>query len=101
MKNFNEENAYLNAKKRVEQLKGFYGNVAAYFSIVPAMVFVNYMTDWSFQWFWIPLLGWGVGIAIHGFMVFGKDKILGKNWEENKIKELMEKELKDNKNGKL
>ncbi len=101
MKEFSEENAYIKAKKRVENLKGFYGHLAAYVSIVPTMVVVNYITDWSFQWFWIPLFAWGIGISIHAFTVFGQSKIFGKSWEEKKIREIMDKESKAYKNGKL
>ncbi len=101
MKGINEENAYVKAKKRVEKLKGFYGNLAAYVTIIPTMVLVNYMTSWSFQWFWIPMLGWGLGLSIHALTVFGQDKILGANWEERKIKEIIEKERKAYKDGKL
>jgi hypothetical protein len=38
-------------------------------------------------------LFWGIGIAIHASKVFVlKDRFLGKEWEEKKIKEMMEKE---------
>ncbi len=43
-------------------------------------------------WFYWVLIGWGIGLAIHGLNVFGTDKILGKDWEEKKIKEIMEKD---------
>ena len=35
---------------------------------------------------------WGIGILAHGLSVFLPNMILGNNWEERKIKELMEKE---------
>ena len=34
-----------------------------------------------------PMLGWGIGVASHAFQTFG----IGKNWEEKKIREIMEK----------
>ena len=34
---------------------------------------------------------WGIGIAFHTFKVFGFGLLLGKNWEDRKIKEFMEK----------
>jgi 2TM domain len=39
---------------------------------------------------------WGIGLAAHGLSVFMPTMILGKDWEDKKIKELMEKE-KNNK----
>ncbi|MDC0087344.1 2TM domain-containing protein, partial [Polaribacter sp.] len=35
-------------------------------------------------------IGWGIGLFTHWLQVFGFRKIgFGKNWEENKIKEIM------------
>ena len=87
-KAFNEENAYIKARKRVENLKGFYGNLAAYVSFVPTMILVNYLTNWRFQCFWIPLLAWGLGFAIHAYTVFGQPKTLGKNGKKKKLAKL-------------
>uniref|UniRef100_UPI00404B5177 2TM domain-containing protein n=1 Tax=Flavobacterium sp. TaxID=239 RepID=UPI00404B5177 len=91
--NYNEENAYYKAKKRVEELKSFYSNLASYCLVIPFLIFINYKTT-SFQWFWFPMLGWGMGLSFHAFAVFG----YGKSWEEKKIKELLKEE--ENKNNK-
>lgn len=84
---FSENAAYARAKKRVEELKGFYGNLTAYGIVIPALAFINYTTFWGFQWFWFPLLGWGMGLSFHAFGVFG----YGKTWEERKIQEIINK----------
>lgn len=84
---FSENAAYARAKKRVEELKGFYGNLTAYSVVIPALAFINYTTFWGFQWFWFPLLGWGMGLSFHAFGVFG----YGKTWEERKIQEIINK----------
>lgn len=85
----NENAKYLRAKKRVEDLKEFYGSLISYFFVIPFLIFINYRTSWHvFQWFWFPLLGWGLGLVIHAFKVFG----YGSSWEERKIREIMEKE---------
>ena len=83
-----KEEAYYKAKKRVEEIKGFYGNIISYIVVIPFLIFINYRTSWGFQWFWFPALGWGMGIVFHAFGVFG----YGKNWEERKIQEILEKE---------
>ena len=90
----NEQDAYYRAKKHVEEIKGFYGNLISYCLVIPFLIFINYKTYWDFQWFWFPMLGWGMGIIFHGFSVFG----YGKTWEERKIKELLEKEQQQNNN---
>jgi len=79
---------YIRAKKRVADLKGFYGGLVAYCVVIPFLIFVNYRTHWDFQWFWFPLFGWGIGLVIHAFKIFG----YGGDWEERKIKEIMEKD---------
>lgn len=86
--NYNEQDAYYKAKKRVEELKGFYSNLLSYCLVIPFLVFINYRTSWNFQWFWFPMLGWGMGLTFHAFGVFG----YGKSWEERKIQEILEKE---------
>ena len=87
----NQNSKYLRAKKRVDDLKGFYGNLISYCCVIPFLIFINYKTYWGFQWFWFPLFGWGIGLAVHAFTVFG----YGSNWEERKIREIMEKEDRD------
>jgi sensor histidine kinase YesM len=85
--NYNEDNAYYRATKRVKELKEFYSNLLSYCIVIPFLIFINYRTT-SFQWFWFPMLGWGMGLAFHAFAVFG----YGKSWEEKKIQEIMNKE---------
>ena len=52
----------------------------------------NLLTDPSSLWFYWPLLGWGIGLAAHAFLVFAAGGTLGKEWEERKIREIMEQE---------
>jgi hypothetical protein len=91
--NFTQEDmAYARAKKRVEQLKGFYGNLTSYCIVIPTLAIINYFTFWGFQWFWFPMLGWGLGLSFHAFGVFG----YGKSWEERKIQEILNKDKNNN-----
>lgn len=84
----NKEEAYYRAKKHVEEIKGFYANLISYSLVIPFLIFINYRTSWDFQWFWFPMLGWGMGIIFHAFGVFG----YGKSWEDRKIQEILNKE---------
>lgn len=88
--NYNENSAYFRAKKRVEELKGFYGNLISYCCIIPLLVFINLTYMPEFQWFWFSAAGWGFGILMHAFKVFGYSS----NWEERKIQEILSKEDK-------
>ena len=86
--NYTEKSTYYRAKKRVEKLKGFYGNLISYCTVIPVLIIINLNTSSGFQWFWFPMLGWGMGITFHAMETFG----YGKNWEERKIQEFLNKD---------
>ncbi len=86
------EDKYLKASKRVEDLKGFYGNLTSYIIVNTGLLILNLITSPQHLWFIYPLLGWGIGVALHAMKVFNYMPILNRDWEEKKIKELMEKE---------
>lgn len=89
------EERYLKAQKRVEDLKGFYGNLSSYIIVNIGLMILNLLTSPSYLWFFYPLLGWGIGVAIHGMTVFNYMPFLNRDWEEKKIQELMNKEKTD------
>ncbi|APA63008.1 2TM domain-containing protein [Maribacter sp. 1_2014MBL_MicDiv] len=80
---------YEKAKRQVEEIKGFYGNLTSYCIVIPILAFINYRTT-SFTWFIFPAIGWGIGLLVHGLKAYGINPILGKDWEERKIKQYME-----------
>ncbi len=84
---YNENVAYQRAKEKVQQLKGFYGNLISYCIVIPFLIIININTS-DFQWFWFPMLGWGMGLTFHALETFG----YGKSWEERKIQEIINKE---------
>ena len=80
--------AYERAVKRVKELKGFYGNLISYCIVIPFLIIINLITSPKGIWFYWPMLGWGIGLLAHGMNVFA----IGKNWEEKKIQEIMNKD---------
>lgn len=92
--NFTEEERYYQAKKRVDQIKGFYGNLISYIIFNIFFLVFNLVTSPNALWFYWPLLWWGVGVFFHGMRVFGYYPFFSKDWEERKIKDLMDKENK-------
>jgi hypothetical protein len=86
--NYSENNSYYRAKKRVEQLKGFYGSLISYCIVIPILVFINLKYSPDFHWFWFSAGGWGFGLVMHALKVFGYSS----NWEERKIQEILSKE---------
>lgn len=88
----NTESSYYKAQKKVEDIKGFYGNLASYCVIITGLMILNLVTSPQHLWFLYPAVGWGIGVAVHGISVFNYMPFLGSDWEERKIQELMEKE---------
>lgn len=85
---YNDDTAYYRAKKRVEAIRGFYGSLISYCVVIPVLIFINLQFSSKFQWFWFPTLGWGMGLIMHGFGVFG----YGSRWEERKMREILNKD---------
>lgn len=102
MNNLVEQERYERALKRVKKIKGFYVHLVVFITVnlfLFALSFVfrqNHInSDINFiYWKLSNLVLWGLGLLIHGLYVFGSNIFLGKNWEEQKIKQLMEKENK-------
>lgn len=93
MEDFNSEKmAYERAKKRAKEIRGFYYNLTMYCIVIPTLIVINLVFTPEFQWFWFSMLGWGTGLLCHGMAAFGFYPFLGKNWEDKKMKELIEKE---------
>lgn len=93
-----EEQLYSKARKKAQAIRGFYINAAAYCIVIPASVYLNYRYTPAFQWWWMAILCWGTGLAIHAMDAFGRYPFLSKEWEKRKMKELLEKEKAKEKN---
>ena len=86
------DNAYFKAQKKVEDIKGFYGNLFSYILVNIGLATLNLLTSPEYLWFLYSAVGWGIGVVIHGLNVFNYMPFLGSDWEDRKIQELMEKE---------
>lgn len=94
---FQPEDKYTAAKREVKRLKGFYTHLIVYIAINIMIVFLNIGDlDKGESYFktenFFTLFFWGIGLFVHAFSVFVPDLIFGRNWEDKKIKEFMEKE---------
>ena len=95
--NYIEKERYERAVKRVKQIKGFYTHALVYVVINIAIFILNVQSlkqgesYFQIQNFFTAFF-WGIGLAAHGLSTFMPEWIMGKNWEEKKINEFMEKE---------
>ena len=94
-----DEIKYQEAVRKVKKIKGFYTHAIVYVVINLMIIIVNTQnsTEGLFRLKnFSTAIFWGIGLLAHAMSVFMPGIILGKDWEEKKIKELMEKE-KNNK----
>lgn len=94
--NFKNEDSYSKARKKVEEVKGFYGHLFSFIVINLGLFVINVVTSpnylWFDYWFYWQLLFWGIGLFFHGLKAFNCFPFLNKEWKERKIKEILQKE---------
>ena len=86
-----EDDRYKAAKSRVWQLRGFYTHLSTFIVVNLFLLAVNLLTDRHSLWFYWVLLGWGIGLAAHAIQVYAGGTWFGRDWEERKIRELMDR----------
>ncbi|WP_405292281.1 2TM domain-containing protein [Algibacter sp. Ld11] len=89
---FQKEDAYLRAEKRLKALKGFYSH--AFFYVVINLILIGIVAYhsngefWSFGTFSTAFF-WGIGLVFHAIGVFTKDMLFSKKWEDRKMQDYM------------
>ncbi len=104
MNSFDQQKAYINARKRLKEEKAFYVHVGVYIAInIVSFIFYKIAFDQSLSniTFWINTLRpflWGIGLIGHGLWTFRrnikwlKNTVYSKEWEKRKIKELIDQD---------
>ncbi|GAA4321806.1 2TM domain-containing protein [Pontixanthobacter gangjinensis] len=98
-RDYKKEFSYKAAQKKVKDIKGFYVHLLIFIVINSAILvlstrdtgFIQGLTEWSN---YSTIFFWGIGLLAHWAGVFGPNIMFGKNWEEKKIRELMDKDKK-------
>ena len=82
--------AYRRAKARVEARLGFYRHAMIYVAVNLFLIFFNLWREPHHIWFQWPLLGWGIGLAWHGWHVYSyrwnsarKDRMIQREMERD------------------
>ena len=98
-KEYINEERYTRAKKRLKEIKGFYWHLFWYLAVNIFITFgseiINGRDIMEIKiypgkfavWFF-----WGIGLVGHWIRIFGKNIFFSKDWEERKIKDLMDKD---------
>lgn len=88
---YTQELYYIDAKKKVKEVKGFYAFLIVTLITIPIITYVNLEFAPGFHFFWFVVAGmlfalFMMWLGIFGFEQFG----LGKSWQQQKIKEIIE-----------
>ena len=86
-----EDDRYRAAKSRVAQLRAFYTHLTTFIVVNLFLLAINLLTDRHSLWFYWVVLGWGIGLAAHAMQVYAGGTWFGRDWEERKIRELMDR----------
>ena len=81
------QEAYANAKKKVETRMSFYTHLAVYLGVISLLTILNLTVAGDYFWAMWPMIGWGSGVVVHGLLTFVFDS-------KSSLKErLIEKEI--------
>ena len=80
------------ARRRLRAEKGFYVHLVIYVIVISGLFVINALTGHGRWWFVWPAIGWGIGLTFHALSTFGAINMLGRDWEERRLKELVEEE---------
>jgi uncharacterized membrane protein len=88
---FEQSPEYQAARCQVRRLRGFYSHLSVYLAVNAGLLLINLFSSPGRLWVVWPLAGWGIAIVIHGASVFLAGRWLGREWEERKIREIMDR----------
>jgi len=92
MENNKEKEKYNKAKKRVEEIKGFYSHLFSYIGVNIVLIVINMVSSFGTWWFYWVTIFWGIGLFWHAMGVFVFGRMTSGSWEEKKIKQILEEE---------
>jgi 2TM domain len=91
-KKYAEADRYYEAQKKVKEIRAFYEHLTVFILVNPIVIVVNLMTSPGYLWFIWCVLGWGVGVVLHGLKAFECMPFFNKEWEQRKIQDILDKE---------
>jgi len=78
-------------RAEVHRMRGFYTQLVRYVVITGFLLVINLLTNPEYIWAVWPALGMGIGLALHGWKVFGGDVLLGEDWERREVMKRLER----------
>ena len=65
-----DQEAYDRARKRAKKKLDFYNHVKVYVVVNAFLFLMNWFTAPGYYWAFWPMMGWGIGLVLHGASVF-------------------------------
>lgn len=94
-----DEAALERARKRVKEVRDFYGHLFIYLIVNAIFVTIDLLDgrgDDAFlglDWAYFPIIGWGIFVLIDALSTFGFGKrFFGADWEERKVRQYTDQE---------
>ena len=81
------------AMEYVRDIKAFYAHLIGYLFSTVLMFTMNFIFMPYYIWAWWPTFGWGMGILIHGLVVFEVLSPFGTDWEKRQIEKRLRRKL--------
>lgn len=82
-----ERRAY--AIRRIKEKNDFRSHLIVYLAINTMLVVIWFMVTGASAFFWpiVPILGWGVGLVLHGYTVY-RGSVVSETQIEHELKQL-------------
>lgn len=92
-----EEEKYKRIQARVRRVRNFYSNLLTFFFVNILLLVINLLFNPHNLWFYWVTIIWGIVLIFEAIKIFTlKNRFLSDEWEQKKIKELMDKEKDSN-----
>jgi hypothetical protein len=81
-----DDGLYRAAKKKAEEIQGFYIHLIVYAVINGGLFAINALTrgDGGTWWFYWPLAAWGIGLLVHAATML---RVFSPEWAERRARE--------------
>jgi hypothetical protein len=79
------------ARRYVRRKRIFYLVLGIWLSLSLMWFLIDLLDDSSANWFWWPMLGTGIGVAVTGIVLLGFGGLLGPEWERRQVDRYLER----------
>ena len=79
------------ARRYVRRKRIFYTVLAVWLALSAMWFLIDLLDDSSSWWFYWPMLGTGIGVAITGIVLLGLGGLFGADWERREIDKYLQR----------